>query len=88
MAYNPLSDVPLTGKTGVTDYSRWRLAVTNDGRHTWHYLKTDEECEKWPQTVLDKYWLGLPVVRSATYLWRGKRYVKRFRLESPYSATC
>ncbi|KAF7798580.1 hypothetical protein EIP86_009802 [Pleurotus ostreatoroseus] len=61
MAYNPLSDVPLTGKTGVTDYSRWRLAVTNDGRHTWHYLKTDEECEKWPQTVLDKYWLGLPV---------------------------
>ena len=64
MAYNPLPDVPASGKTRVTDYSRWRLAVTQDGRHTWHYLRTDDECEKWPQTILDKYWLGLPVVRT------------------------
>ncbi|KAJ8094618.1 Lanosterol synthase (Oxidosqualene--lanosterol cyclase) [Marasmius tenuissimus] len=44
----------------VTDYSRWRLRSSNDGRHTWHYLRTDEECAKWPQTALDRYWLGLP----------------------------
>ncbi|GJE91138.1 terpene cyclase/mutase family protein [Phanerochaete sordida] len=61
MAYNPIHDLPATGKTRLTDYSRWRLSVTEDGRHTWHYLRTDEECERWPQTTLDKYWLGLPV---------------------------
>ncbi|ESK87947.1 lanosterol synthase, partial [Moniliophthora roreri MCA 2997] len=43
-----------------TDYSRWRLLVSEGGRHTWHYLKTDEECKNWPQTTVDKYWLGLP----------------------------
>ncbi|KAL1991905.1 hypothetical protein VTN49DRAFT_5213 [Thermomyces lanuginosus] len=42
-----------------TDYSRWRLH-DNDGRLTWHYLQTDEEMEKWPQTTYDKYHLGLP----------------------------
>ncbi|KIP08795.1 hypothetical protein PHLGIDRAFT_87649 [Phlebiopsis gigantea 11061_1 CR5-6] len=61
MAYNPLPDIPHSGQTRVTDYSRWRLAITEDGRHTWHYLRGDEECEKWPQTTIDKYWLGLPV---------------------------
>lgn len=44
-----------------TDYSRWRLR-DNDGRLTWHYLQTDEEMEKWPQTTYDKYHLGLPTV--------------------------
>lgn len=66
MAYNPLPDIPPTGKTRVTDYSRWRLEVSGDGRHIWHYLRTDEESQRWPQTTLDKYWLGLPVVRLAT----------------------
>ncbi|KAJ7880320.1 terpenoid cyclases/protein prenyltransferase alpha-alpha toroid [Mycena olivaceomarginata] len=42
-----------------TDYSKWRLLVSESGRHTWHYLKTDEECEKWPQNSVDKFWLGL-----------------------------
>ncbi|KAB8219731.1 terpenoid cyclases/protein prenyltransferase alpha-alpha toroid [Aspergillus novoparasiticus] len=42
-----------------TDYSRWRL-LDDDGRQTWHYLESDEENAKWPQTVADKYFLGLP----------------------------
>ncbi|GJJ11226.1 hypothetical protein Clacol_005458 [Clathrus columnatus] len=42
-----------------TDYSRWRLKADDNGRHVWHYLKTDEECAAWPQTTYDKYWLGL-----------------------------
>lgn len=44
-----------------TDYSRWRL-LDEDGRHTWHYLTTDKELEAWPQTVADKFHLGLPTV--------------------------
>lgn len=44
-----------------TDYSRWRL-LDDDGRQTWHYLESDEENAKWPQTVADKYFLGLPTV--------------------------
>ena len=31
------------------------------GRHVWHYLQTDAECAKWPQSDEDKYWLGLPL---------------------------
>ncbi|KAE8416353.1 terpenoid cyclases/protein prenyltransferase alpha-alpha toroid [Aspergillus pseudocaelatus] len=42
-----------------TDYSRWRL-LDDDGRQTWHYLESDEENAKWPQSVADKYFLGLP----------------------------
>ncbi|KAI6920009.1 oxidosqualene-lanosterol cyclase [Hortaea werneckii] len=41
-----------------TDYSRWRLQ-DDQGRQTWHYLQTDEELKKWPQTTADKYHLGL-----------------------------
>jgi lanosterol synthase len=44
-----------------TDYTRWRL-VNEEGRQTWRYLETDEENEAWPQTVADKYNLGLPTV--------------------------
>ncbi|KAL1387352.1 oxidosqualene:lanosterol cyclase-like protein [Phyllosticta capitalensis] len=42
-----------------TDYSRWRLLDEN-GRQTWQYLETDDQVEKWPQTVADRYHLGLP----------------------------
>ncbi|GME60715.1 putative oxidosqualene:lanosterol cyclase [Neofusicoccum parvum] len=42
-----------------TDYTRWRLLDEN-GRQTWHYLESDEEAAKWPQTTADKYFLGLP----------------------------
>lgn len=41
-----------------TDYSRWRLASEN-GRHVWHYLDSDEQCTEWPQDIATKYFLGL-----------------------------
>jgi hypothetical protein len=50
-----------------TDYSRWRL-LDEQGRQTWHYLTTDEEIQAWPQTVADKFHLGLPTVRWPTSL--------------------
>lgn len=49
---------------GKTDLSRWRLRVSDGGRHVWHYLDTEQEAESWPQTPEDKYWLGLPTVRA------------------------
>ncbi|KAK5240050.1 hypothetical protein LTR40_012350, partial [Exophiala xenobiotica] len=42
-----------------TDRSRWRLRDVS-GRHTWHYLRSDQEIQEWPQTTADKYHLGLP----------------------------
>jgi hypothetical protein len=44
-----------------TDYTRWRL-LDERGRHTWHYLKDDEATRNWPQSIADKYFLGLPTV--------------------------
>ena len=44
-----------------TDPRRWRLKC-HEGRQNWHYLATDEECEAWPPTAYDRYWLGLPTV--------------------------
>ena len=40
------------------------MVVDEDGRHSWAYLRTDEECHKWPQKPLDKFWMGLPTVRG------------------------
>ncbi|CCM00370.1 uncharacterized protein FIBRA_02400 [Fibroporia radiculosa] len=60
MSYAPL-DIPVSGKETFTDYSRWRLRCSEDGRHIWHYLYTDEECIAWPQSDIDKYWLGIPL---------------------------
>ncbi|KAF2113818.1 terpenoid cyclases/protein prenyltransferase alpha-alpha toroid [Lophiotrema nucula] len=45
-------------KDQKTDYSRWRLKDER-GCHTWHYLESDEEVEKWPQSVADKYFMGM-----------------------------
>ncbi|KAI9758676.1 MAG: hypothetical protein M4579_002924 [Chaenotheca gracillima] len=42
-----------------TDYSKWRM-LDERGRQTWHYLEDDEDVKEWPQTVADKYYLGLP----------------------------
>ncbi|ERF73195.1 hypothetical protein EPUS_03036 [Endocarpon pusillum Z07020] len=42
-----------------TDYSRWRL-LDESGRQTWHYLTDNDEVQKWPQSIADKYHLGLP----------------------------
>lgn len=51
------------GLRETTDRSRWRLH--NDrGLHIWKYLESDEECEKWPQSYADKWYLGLDTVRN------------------------
>ncbi|KAL8704534.1 MAG: hypothetical protein Q9201_002308 [Fulgogasparrea decipioides] len=42
-----------------TDIQRWRL-LDERGRQTWHYLKFDDEIKSWPQSIADKYFLGLP----------------------------
>ncbi|KAH9479645.1 Lanosterol synthase [Psilocybe cubensis] len=52
-------DVPDSPAEPFTDYNRWRLLVNDGGRHTWHYLRTDEEVERWPQNEVDRFWLGL-----------------------------
>ncbi|TFK39425.1 terpenoid cyclases/protein prenyltransferase alpha-alpha toroid [Crucibulum laeve] len=58
MSYAPL-DIPPSSDKPFTDYSRWRLLSSEGGRHTWHYLKTDEELKEWPQNTVDKFWLGM-----------------------------
>ncbi len=45
----------------TTDRSRWRL-LDERGRQTWMYLNTKEESKAWPQSIADKYHLGLQVV--------------------------
>jgi hypothetical protein len=57
------SQIPFATSSGdeKTDYSRWRL-LDDRGRQTWHYLETDERVKKWPQSVADKYHLGMPTV--------------------------
>ncbi|KAJ6594110.1 terpenoid cyclases/protein prenyltransferase alpha-alpha toroid [Mycena capillaripes] len=42
-----------------TDHSRWRLKLGPGGSHSWQYLESDEECANWPQTDIDRYWLGI-----------------------------
>jgi hypothetical protein len=87
-----------TGPVGVekTDYSRWRL-LDEDGRHTWHYLTTDKELKAWPQTVADKFHLGLPTVSTVTSQCH-LPYPDRFRIfqtslrqrnrPSPFKTAC
>ena len=41
-----------------TDYSLWRLKVSQGGRHVWHYL-SPKQAKDWPQSKEDQYWLGL-----------------------------
>lgn len=49
-----------------TDYSRWRL-LDERGRQTWHYLEDDDDVRTWPQSIADKYHLGLPTVMLLIY---------------------
>ncbi|KAN0113930.1 Terpenoid cyclases/protein prenyltransferase alpha-alpha toroid [Russula decolorans] len=58
--WTPL-DIPASPKQPFTDYSRWRLRDTYDGRHVWDFLKSDQELEAHPPSDADKYWLGLPL---------------------------
>jgi lanosterol synthase len=56
-------DIAPTAEMPFTDYTRWRLHVGDGGRQTWHYLQTDEELERWPQTEVERFWLGMKTVR-------------------------
>ena len=53
----------ITSADPRTELRRWRL-LDERGRQTWQYLSTDKEVDDWPQTLADKYHLGLPLVRS------------------------
>ena len=44
-----------------TDPRRWRM-LDEGGRHTWHYLLSEEQAKAWPQSTADKWYLGLPTV--------------------------
>lgn len=44
-----------------TDHTRWRLE-DDHGCQIWHYLESDEECKKWPQSTADKYFLNMKTV--------------------------
>lgn len=52
-------------KTLRTDPAGWRLVVGEDshGQHKWVYLPKSAR-EKWPQTAVDKYSMGLPTVSN------------------------
>lgn len=72
-----------------TDYSRWRMK-SDHGRQTWHYLESDEENEKWPQTTADKWFLGLPTVQDTSIcivIWLADRYriLLSFQNQKPLS---
>ena len=51
----------------ATDLDRWRL-LNQRGRQTWHYLETDVQVKEWPQTIADRYHLGLPLVYISCYV--------------------
>ena len=54
-----LVDVDFTA--AKTDRCRWRL-LDERGRQTWHYLEADDELKDWPQSIADKYFLGIETV--------------------------
>jgi lanosterol synthase len=49
-----------------TDRTRWRL-LDESGRLTWHYLEDDDAVKKWPQSIADKWYLGLNTVSIDNY---------------------
>lgn len=49
-----------------TDINKWRLR-DDRGRQTWHYLESDEEVAKWPQTIADRHFLNLPTVGALVF---------------------
>lgn len=65
---NGLAQVPIGVESGAhgdqkTDYTRWRLKDVR-GCQTWHYLQSEEEIKEWPQSAVDRYFLGLETVRT------------------------
>lgn len=59
-----------------TDLLGWRLKIGEDnhGQHKWVYLPDGPAREAWPQTKMDKYAIGLEMVRlSPAYQFCGTR---------------
>jgi hypothetical protein len=65
-----------------TDYSRWRL-LDESGRQTWHYLTDDNKAKEWPQSIADKYHLGLPTVWLPP-----EKYFSKYFPHGTYSNLC
>jgi lanosterol synthase len=53
----------LNKKIEKTDYSRWRLENIR-GCQIWKYMESDEANKAWPQSVADKYHLGMDTVSA------------------------
>ncbi|KAG4301936.1 hypothetical protein PCK1_001912 [Pneumocystis canis] len=48
-------------KLEKTDPNGWRLIVEETGRQKWIYLKSQEERDKIPQTIRERYYLGMDI---------------------------
>ncbi|CAG8628199.1 679_t:CDS:10, partial [Diversispora eburnea] len=76
-----------------TDLKRWRLEV-NNGRQTWHYLENESEIKNWPQSTIEKYWLGLPFksrkfikpVKASEAAKNGFKFFKQLQTEDGFWA--
>lgn len=55
-----------------TDITRWRM-LDDEGRQTWHYLESDEEAKKWPQSIADKWYLEQPTVQGVLAAFNNTR---------------
>ena len=62
----PAKHVQPTIRNAKTDHTRWRLK-DDRGRQTWHYLETNEQLKQWPQTIADRYFLGMDTVSGGRH---------------------
>lgn len=57
----PSAKLNLTTNPQFTDLTHWRLNV-DEGSQIWQYLETEQERQARPQSICEKYHLGLPIV--------------------------
>lgn len=66
ISFPPFTDTFMAQYTPpATDLTAWRLKVSEDshGQQKWVYLSDPAQRKEWPQMNIEKYWLGLDVVR-------------------------
>ena len=68
----------------ATDINCWRL-LDERGRQTWHYLDSPEKIKQWPQSIVDKHHISLPLIRQTIYLFSIKLYTNNKNRTSPTS---
>lgn len=58
------------GQYPLTDLKRWRLEDMPDGLgdHRWHYI-SEKAAKAKKQRIMEKYWIGEPVVRVLVALF-------------------